>query len=124
MNKTCEVEGCTGPAKARGKCGKHYDMWRQGRLEGFPPFKATRKRKKASAWAIVPAKQPSKQEPRRSAKPETVTSIAEFRFRVDLTLYPKLRDCVVKTADKFLVTPEHVMISLMGEGLAARQKEA
>jgi hypothetical protein len=32
----CAVPGCTSPHRARGFCGKHYQQWKRGSLEGFP----------------------------------------------------------------------------------------
>ena len=37
--KSCKVPGCTGPVRSKGFCGRHYQQWRRGRLEGFPPPK-------------------------------------------------------------------------------------
>lgn len=31
----CKVPGCTGQHRARGFCGKHYQMWTRGTLPGF-----------------------------------------------------------------------------------------
>jgi len=36
--KMCKVEGCTNPAKVRGVCLSCYKKWRDGKLDGFPPF--------------------------------------------------------------------------------------
>lgn len=32
----CRVEGCDSPARARGFCQRHYQLWKRNRLEGFP----------------------------------------------------------------------------------------
>lgn len=34
---TCKVSGCDSPIRSKGFCGRHYQQWRRGRLEGFPP---------------------------------------------------------------------------------------
>lgn len=34
--RTCKVPGCTEPYRSKGFCGRHYQQWRRGRLEGFP----------------------------------------------------------------------------------------
>jgi len=34
--KTCKVPGCNDPYRSKGFCGRHYQQWRRGRLEGFP----------------------------------------------------------------------------------------
>ncbi len=34
---TCRVPGCEGRVRARGFCGRHYQQWRRGTLEGFEP---------------------------------------------------------------------------------------
>jgi len=126
MAKICKVDGCETKAVARGLCLKHYDMWRHDKLPGYPPFKPVQKRgRKKKPTAAAPAKKtkPPKPDNSQKLKGQTVHSTADFLFRVDLTLYPKIRRTVVETADKFMVPPEHVMISLMGEGLAARQTQ-
>ena len=33
----CAVEGCNGKVRSRGLCGRHYQQWRRGRLEGYEP---------------------------------------------------------------------------------------
>jgi hypothetical protein len=35
--KVCQVPGCNAPVRSKGFCGRHYQQWRRGRLEGFPP---------------------------------------------------------------------------------------
>jgi hypothetical protein len=32
----CKVPDCTDPFRSKGFCGRHYQQWRRGRLEGFP----------------------------------------------------------------------------------------
>jgi hypothetical protein len=34
---TCSVPGCERPIRAKGLCGRHYQLWRRGNLPGFPP---------------------------------------------------------------------------------------
>ena len=34
-NKGCKVDGCDGKHRARGFCGRHYQMWSRGTLPGF-----------------------------------------------------------------------------------------
>ncbi len=34
-DKGCKVEGCTSKHRARGFCGKHYQMWQRSTLPGF-----------------------------------------------------------------------------------------
>lgn len=31
----CKVPGCTEPHRSKGFCGKHYQAWRRGRIDGF-----------------------------------------------------------------------------------------
>ena len=33
----CIVDGCDAPIRSRGLCGRHYQQWRRGRLEGYDP---------------------------------------------------------------------------------------
>lgn len=33
----CAVEGCNEKVRSRGLCGRHYQQWRRGRLEGYEP---------------------------------------------------------------------------------------
>ena len=35
--RTCKVPGCGGKLRAKGFCAVHYQRWRRGTLEGFPP---------------------------------------------------------------------------------------
>ena len=37
--QVCKVPGCNETIRAKGLCGRHYQQWRRGRLEGFPPPK-------------------------------------------------------------------------------------
>jgi hypothetical protein len=34
--KVCKVPDCADPFRSKGFCGRHYQQWRRGRLEGFP----------------------------------------------------------------------------------------
>lgn len=34
-DRGCKVPGCNGKHRARGFCGKHYQLWRRGNLPGF-----------------------------------------------------------------------------------------
>ena len=34
--KVWKVPGCNAPVRSKGFCGRHYQQWRRGRLEGFP----------------------------------------------------------------------------------------
>lgn len=34
--RVCKVPGCNAPYRSKGFCGRHYQQWRRGRLEGFP----------------------------------------------------------------------------------------
>jgi hypothetical protein len=35
-DRNCKVSGCTDPYRSKGFCGRHYQQWRRGRLDGFP----------------------------------------------------------------------------------------
>ena len=35
--RTCKVPGCNRKLRAKGFCAVHYQRWRRGTLEGFPP---------------------------------------------------------------------------------------
>ena len=41
-----------------------------------------------------------------------------------LELYPKIKSAVYDTAEKYFVTPEHVVIGLLGEALAGRNQKS
>ena len=34
--EACRVTGCSGKVRAKNFCGKHYQQWRRGTLDGFP----------------------------------------------------------------------------------------
>ena len=34
--RICKVSGCSEPIRSKGLCGRHYQQWRRGRLDGFP----------------------------------------------------------------------------------------
>ena len=36
-SKQCKVDGCNDPYRSKGFCGRHYQAWRRGTLDGFPP---------------------------------------------------------------------------------------
>ncbi|MEY3213549.1 MAG: hypothetical protein RIT28_4030 [Pseudomonadota bacterium] len=49
----CKVPGCTEPHRSKGFCGKHYQGWRRGRLDGFVgPEGAVRDGERA--WRVDP----------------------------------------------------------------------
>ena len=114
---TCEIPGCEYKIRARGVCSSHYEQWRQGKLPGYPSFKddlqAHKPRRKVS---------PKKKTKKREVKfVETRATLLDSQVVVDLSFYPKLRDCIFATAEKFMVPPAHIMISLAGEALAAKR---
>ena len=39
----CAVEGCHEKVRSRGLCGRHYQQWRRGRLEGYEPRDVNRR---------------------------------------------------------------------------------
>jgi len=45
--KMCKAKGCTNPAKVRGVCLSCYKKWRDGKLDGFPPFTVVGKKTSA-----------------------------------------------------------------------------
>jgi hypothetical protein len=45
-------------------------------------------------------------------------------LKVDLDNYPKIKHQIDFLADKYLVNPEHVIIGLVGEALAARRERS
>ena len=36
IEKVCKVPGCDAPIRSKGFCGRHYQQWRRGNLDGFP----------------------------------------------------------------------------------------
>ena len=35
--RVCKVDGCNKKVRAKGFCAAHYQQWRRGTLEGYPP---------------------------------------------------------------------------------------
>lgn len=103
--KVCEYPDCDRPCKARGLCSKHYDAWIRGRLSGRPEYKRIQNRRK------------------KKKKKTVVETFPESQIAVDLSRYPYLRDLVFSTAQRLYVTPEHVIISMLGQA-AARAKRS
>lgn len=111
--KTCEVNGCKVKAKARGKCKKHYALWQNGKLPGFPPFEKIEHHKPHK-----PKKKKAGNVKRCPCPKENGT------LTIDLSAYPALREVINDTAKHLFLTPEHVLINLAGQALAAQQERA
>jgi len=75
------------------------------------PVKPTYKSKKERKG------QPQRPHPGKTVETETTP---DFQIVVDLTFYPQLRDIVFERARRLRVPPGHVVISLIGEALAAQ----
>lgn len=116
--KICKHDGCDAPAKCRGFCLKHYDMWRHGKLPGYPPFEATQTHKPKGTAPKNTRKKATPKKPNQQPGAETASEV--FQFTVDLTDYPDMRDMIRLRAARYLVSPQHVIVSLIGEALAAR----
>ena len=114
--KTCCFPNCEAKVLARGVCKTHYEQWRFDKLPGYPPYKEGLQ---VRHWR---KKQPAKKAKKREVKViETRATLLDSQVVVDLSFYPKLRDCIFATAEKFMVPPAHIMISLAGEALAAKR---
>ncbi|MEC7948775.1 MAG: hypothetical protein VX265_14505 [Myxococcota bacterium] len=37
VSRICKVDGCDNPVRAKGFCAMHYQRWRRGTLDGYPP---------------------------------------------------------------------------------------
>jgi len=101
--KVCEFPECDNPHKARGLCSMHYGKWIRGDLPGWPKYKQRRPKK---------AKMKS--------RGQVVETIPESQVAIDLTRFPGLRDIIFSMARRLYVTPEHVIISMLGQAVAAR----
>jgi len=120
-DKICDVPGCSRPARARGKCVPCYDKWRAGTLPGQPPFKVIQPQKPRKTRKQKPDQLKSQRPGKvRVSRGKVVETIPESQVIVDLGRYPQLRDIVFETARRLMVTPEHIVIGLVGEALAAK----
>lgn len=115
-SKTCKVPGCDRPVKARGLCGPCYDKWRSRGIPGMPKFEAIRPQKKKTT---KPPKTPTKQAKR---EPRVVETFPASEIALDLGQCPRIRDIVFSVARQYCVTPQHVVISLMGQAVASRKE--
>ena len=110
--KECVIEGCKKKAHARGLCHSHYKLWREGRIEH------------PTLGKFVKARGYNKKKPKIK---KTVAAVPGVKAdlpgasKVDLNNYPKIKHQIDFLADKYLVNPEHVIIGLLGEALAARR---
>ncbi len=114
----CKVEGCEYVAKARGFCGKHYDAWRAGRLDGFGPFIPLTKETEADPGSSSSAEEGTKpkdvvSDPEQGlsherqqdvGRPESPAVLGENSARdilhLDLKEYPDVVEKLNKTAVK------------------------
>ena len=124
----CLIKGCGEEVYCRGLCLNHYQQWYKGYID-HPVY---------GAYTIAQPKKNSIREDKRgqvmgkdktgSKKPEAEKAKAIKKaalpplVAVQLSLYPEIHRAVYDTAEKFFVTPEHVIISLLGEALAARTR--
>ena len=136
-DKICLIEGCDFKALNRGLCSMHYQQWRLGKivhpvLGKFVPSQVhIRSKAKTNLVKKTPVKKKEVKKQKsevRSRKSERA-ALAEVKkaalpplVAVQLSLYPEIHKAVYDTAEKYFVTPEHVIISLLGEALAARTR--
>lgn len=107
--RICEVDGCDKTVKASGKCNKHYLRWTRGKLPGYPRGKRK----------VKPKPKAKRQRPKAGGK--VVETLPESQIVVDLSRYPALRDKIFIMAQRFFVTPEHVLMGLAGEAMAMKR---
>jgi len=135
LGKMCIIDGCKKKVVARGVCDTHYTAWQDGRLlhptEGvykkirFSKARGAKSRPaqgKKTPTPVIPAKAGIQK------KTEATQSMPGNALRVDglivdLSSCPKIKHQVDFLADKYLVNPEHVIIGLLGEALAARREK-
>ncbi|MBE9547673.1 MAG: hypothetical protein IMF10_09320 [Proteobacteria bacterium] len=114
----CVIEGCERSAHARGLCHSDYKRWRDGDIQHpmlgkFYKIRGVKKQKS----------EVRSRKSERSAPAEVKKAALPPLVAVQLSLYPEIHKAVYDAAEKFFVTPEHVIIGLLGEALAARMCE-
>ena len=122
VEKECIIEGCSKKAVARKLCSTHNKAWSVDRIEHpelgkyftIRPRKKKEVKKQKSEVRSQKAERAVSAEVKKAALPPLVA--------VQLSLYPEIHKAVYDTAEKFFVTPEHVIIGLLGEALAARTR--
>jgi hypothetical protein len=62
---------------------------------------------------------PKPEQAKADMQSQTVETLPESQVIVDLSAYPQLRDAVFTRAQKLLLTPSHILITLAAEALAA-----
>lgn len=124
---TCVMDNCDFTANLiRGLCPKHYESWRQGRLKHpvfgiFTARKAKPKKpllkKKKKTKDITPTPEITSEE----STPPEVNKIEKTTVEDLLNQYPKIKKEVDFYADKHLVTPEFIIISIISARLSNQQ---
>lgn len=86
-------------------------------IEKDPETKSVkRKYKKRKPLAPDPGSQTIKPKPAKTSAPDS----SDF-LTIDLTAYPEIRDIIERVAHKYFLTPQHVIVSLVGKALAAKE---
>ena len=133
----CLIGDCDFKTLNRGLCSMHYQQWRLGKIVHpvLGKFTVSQARIRSKAKTNLVKKAPVKKKEVKKQKSEVGSRKSERAapaevkkaalpplVAVQLSLYPEIHKAVYDTAEKYFVTPEHVIISLLGEALAARTR--
>ncbi|MDA3833960.1 MAG: hypothetical protein PF495_11240 [Spirochaetales bacterium] len=144
--KMCVVDGCNKEVFCRGLCENHYKRWQLGKIEHptfgkffkihhFPGRKPKKKpapgvpvkdkiQKSAVGTDRIEEILPTPADELSPVEPEhTVSYLPPKGITLDLDSYPKIKEAVYGSAEKHFLTPEHVIISLLGKALADRKEK-
>jgi len=99
-------------------CGVCYQAWRKGTIDHPKLGKFTASQVHIKSKIKTPVKKSVKKSSTVKNYPTRLDAVTV----IDLNEYPRINKQIVFLAEKYFVTPAHVIIGLLGEALAARAR--